>query len=82
MSITSESRLALTGVAIMPVNTGATILAWTGLALILFLLTVLSHPASFTVTKVTLHKRKTRMSGISGIVAGCLQHQVRQFKEG
>lgn len=75
--ITSESRLALAGVAIMSVQTGATILARTGLALILFLLTVLSHPASFTLTAVPLHQGNASMSlecEISHIViitAGC-----------
>lgn len=36
----------------MSVQTGATILTRTGLALILFLLTVLPHPASFTLTVI------------------------------
>lgn len=36
----------------MSVYTDTSILAWTGLALILFLLTVLSHPTSFTLTMV------------------------------
>lgn len=69
MIITSESRLALAGVAIMSVHTDATILARTGLALILFLVAVLSHPASFTLTTVPLHKRKASVKcAISHIV--------------
>lgn len=69
--ITSESRMALTGVAIVTIHTGAAVLAWTGLALILFLLTVLPHPASFTVTVEPLDKIKTCTGlkcGISCIV--------------
>lgn len=53
--ITSKSRLALTGVAIVSIQAGATVLARIGLALILLLLTVQSHPASFTLTDVTVH---------------------------
>lgn len=59
--ITSESRPTLASVAIMPIHTGSTIQAWTGLALILFQLTVLSLPAGFTLTKITLHQRYTRV---------------------
>lgn len=54
--ITSESRLALAGVAVMPIHAGAAILARTGLAFVFFLLTVLSHPASLTLTNVASHK--------------------------
>lgn len=51
---TFESRLALTGVTIVSVNTGTTVLAWIGLTLILFLFTVFSYPASFTLTMVSM----------------------------
>lgn len=51
---TSETRLALTRVAVMPVHTGATVLTRTELAFILFLLTLWSNPASFTLTAIPM----------------------------
>lgn len=59
MLITFEAKLALTGVTIVSIHTGATILARTWLALILFVLTVLSHPAGITVTHVPLHRESS-----------------------
>lgn len=48
----------------MSVLTGATILAWTGLALILFLITMLPYPASLTLTTVPLQKRQVRVKNM------------------
>lgn len=55
---TSESRLTHASVAVMAVQTAATILAWIRQALVLLLLTMLTRPAGFTPTKVPSHKIK------------------------
>ena len=46
--------------AVMSVHTGAIVMARIWLALVLFLLTVFSHPASFTLTMVPLNKTMAR----------------------
>lgn len=69
---TSESRLTQAGVAIMSVHAGATMLARTGLALVPFLVTLLSHPAGFTLTTipVLLFNTFSVFTGLKSTVVG------------
>lgn len=56
--LTSESSLAHAGVAVVSIQTGAAVLARTGLALILLQLTVFPHPARCTLANVAVHSAR------------------------
>lgn len=71
--ITSESRLALTDVFVMPIHAGAAVLARFGLAFVFFLLTVSSHPASLTLTNVALHKKKKKQVQVYDVALAAQQ---------
>lgn len=70
--ITSESRVAHAREAVMSVHTGAIVMARIWLALVLFLLTVFSHPASFTLTMVPvlLFNTLSMRTGLRSAVVG------------